>query len=259
MISVTSRSRRPGCLSSLDLDELLAGDLRGGEREARLRDHLETCPECRGRLAQFAAVEPPPAAPSLRGEERRPPRERAWNGKRRTVLGALGVFGCAAAAILIVSFGAPTAGERTKGGLALTIFIKGSGDSLQSVQGEGTLHPGDEMRFSLTTAAAGHAVVLGLDAAPSVTVYAPTAAAARTVPVESSGSHVLPGSIIADETGGAERVFAVLCPTPRDPRAVRASALAALTRAGGRPDAVTALDTGCLETSVLLHKAARPR
>ena len=259
MTSVTSRSRKAGCLSSLDLDELLAGDLSGGEREALLRGHLETCPACSGRLAQFAAVEPPPASASLRSEARRPPRERVSSGTRRRVVAALGVFGCAAAAVLIVSFRAPITTERTKGSLALTIFIKGSAGSVESVQGEGTLHPGDEMRFSLTTAAVGHAVVVGLDAAPSVTVYAPTAPAAQAVPVESAGSHVLPGSIIADETGGAERVFAVLCPTPRDPQAVRAAALAALAHADGRPDAVTALGSGCLETSVLLHKVARPR
>ena len=260
MSALVARSRRPGCPSNLELDELVAGDLGGDEREGRLRAHVGGCAACNARLSAFAAVEPPPASASLRSEARRAARPERGALRRRGVLGALGVLG-AAAAVLIVWPRAPTSPLRTKGGLALTIFIKGEGAEVDAVQGEGKLHPGDELRFALATSAAGHAVVLGLDAAPSVTVYVPGAndAAARAVPVGATGGGALPGSIVADETTGAERVFAVLCPTPPDPRSLRLLAVTALARAEGRPDRVKALESGCLEASVLLHKEPRPR
>ena len=262
-----SRSRKPGCPSNLDLDELLAGDLAGDEREGRIRSHLGNCRECGARLAAHGSVELPPLSTAVRAEHTRAMAERTR--RRRKILGAFVLSGCAAVAVMVLLPIGPTSEEplkeRTKGGLALTVSVKRAGGRVDAVQGEGRLQAGDEMRFSLTASTAGHAVVLGLDAAPSVTLYVPGAVTApadsmaKAAWVEAAGVSALPGSIVADETAGAERVFAVLCPTPRDPRALRDRATVALARAGGRPEAVNSLDTGCLETSVLLHKEPRPR
>ncbi len=257
-MSPSSPRRRPGCLSSLELDELLAGDLAGDARDARLRGHLDVCAECSARLASFASVEPLPAGLALRAAIARSGTGRAR--RRLQAFGAAAVFGCAAAGLLIMWPTRPLTTERTKGGLALTVFVKRADGTVDTVRGEGKVHPGDEMRFSLTTAAPGNAVVLGVDAARAVTLYVPAAGdVAGAVRLDAAGVNPLPGSIVADETLGAERVFAVLCPTPPDPKTFTSNAAAALSRAGGHPEAVVSLDSVCVETSVLLRKEPRPR
>jgi len=90
-----------------------------------------------------------------------------------------------------------------------------------------------------------------------VTIYVPAAGAtARPTPVEATRPVTLPGSVIADETSGFERIVAVVCPTETSPDSLREEARAALARAGGRPEAVASLGTGCVESSVLLRKTA---
>jgi hypothetical protein len=257
-------SRPHGCASDLDLDELLSGDLAGQPKELALRAHVESCSRCRARFAAFAAVEPPPAparpadiAPAPQGAPalgsvgaRRPPRRR-W---------AMAGLGAAMAAAIIVLVARPPAGpgpadgERTKGALALTVFVKRAGGAVDLVDREGELHAGDELRFALVSAAPGHAVVLGLDAAPSVTVYAPSASSAGAIPIDATGSITLPGSIVADATAGAERIVALVCATATPPDVLRARATAALAAANGRPEQVGSLGSGCRESSVLLHK-----
>ena len=61
-------------------------------------------------------------------------------------------------------------------------------------------------------------------------------------------------TIVADETLGQQRIFAVLCPTAMPPADVRERARAALAATHGRPEAVTSLATGCEETSMLVRK-----
>jgi hypothetical protein len=257
-----SPPRAPGCASDLDLDELLAGDLAGQPREATLRAHIDGCARCRERLAAFSAIEPPPAATMLP----RVMRARAPRLTRARLAAAVITLGAAAAvfAVLLRPRGEPGAGpeERTKGSLALALFVKRPGGTVETVTGGGTLHPGDEMRFAVAAARPGYAVVLGLDAAPSVTLYAPYAAAgapAQAIRLDRAGTTTLPGSIVADATAGTERVVAVVCEAAPPVEALRARALAALTAASGDPARVSSLGSGCLESSVLLRKEPRPR
>ncbi len=260
--------RPAGCASDLDLDELLTGDLDGQPKELALRGHIEGCARCRARFAAFSAVDSPPFAPppfAAPASEIAPAPAAATVTQRRTprwrwpVLGFLS-GAAAVAVVVIVKMGTPGGlpnppGERTKGGLALTVFVKRAGGAVDTVTQEADLHAGDELRFALASGAPGHAVVLGLDAAPSVTIYAPSAAAASTaIPIDATGSITLPGSIVADATAGAERVVALVCAAPTAPETLRARATAALAAASGRPENVTSLGSGCLEASVLLHK-----
>ena len=264
MTSPASSPRAPGCVSDLELDELLAGDLAEQPREAVLRAHVDGCARCRARLAAFSAVEPPPAATMLPRVVRAaatPRRVTRWR-----LAAALMTLGAAAAlfAVRLRPRGEPGAGpeERTKGSLALVVFVKRPSGVVDIVTGGGTLHPGDEMRFGLAAARPGYAVVLGLDAAPSVTLYAPYAAAgapAQAIRLDHPGTTTLPGSIVADATAGAERVVAVVCEAAPPLEALRARALAVLTAASGDPARVASLGSGCLESSVLLRKEPRPR
>lgn len=267
MTVVPAGRRKKGCLSNLDLDELLSGDLAGRAREAELRLHIDGCTICGPRLAARQAepaLSPDPLvfrpllsslAASRRGRVRR-----RW-------LGLAGALGTAAVAGVIVwghRSGGPAenSGDRTKGALILTIHVKsppanGQPSAVAVVRAEGTLRAGDEMRFTLTAAQPGFAAILGLDGTPLVTTYVPVAGAVvRPVPIDARGPVTLPGSVIADDTLGFERIVAVVCPTVTSPEALREKARAALERVGGRPEAVASLGTGCSESSVLLHKTA---
>jgi hypothetical protein len=256
-----SSPRGPGCASDLDLDELLAGDLAGAPREATLRAHVDACARCRERMAAFAAVEPPQAStilPQVMRAGAAPSRRARWR-----VAVAVMTAGAAVAALLLRTGVGPgvdeRGGDRTKGGLALTVFVKRAGGAVDAVGAEGALRPGDEMRFSVATVRPGYAVVLGLDASPSVTIYAPAGGGPQPIRLDSAGTTTLPGSIVADETAGAERVVAVVCEVPTPPEALRARGLAALTAAAGDPERVSSLGTGCAESGLLLRKEPRAR
>jgi hypothetical protein len=162
----------------------------------------------------------------------------------------------AAAAIILLFRPAgqpPTSDERTKGGLALTVFVKRAGGAVEPVSRDGELRAGDEMRFSLVSAKPGYAVVLGLDATPAATVYAPSAPGQPPIRIE-AGTTALPGSIVADETAGVERVIALVCDAAPSPDALRARAAAALAHASGMPERVSSLGADCVESSVVMRK-----
>jgi hypothetical protein len=249
--------RAAGCASDLDLDELLAGDLAGQPGEASLREHLDVCGRCRDRMAAFTIVEPPPVARVLArlvststAERRRP---------RRAFAAAMMSAAAAAAVFAFVSLSRDHAETgRTKGSAALTVLVKHANGTTDAISGDGVLRPGDEMRFSLASAGAGFAVVLGIDAAPSVTIYVPAAPPARPVRVDGTGAALLPGSIVADDALGVERIVALVCAEETKPETLRAHALAALNAAGGNPERVSSLETGCVESSVLMRKQPAP-
>jgi hypothetical protein len=263
MTSASERRRPSGCPSNLRLDEISAGELAAGPDHASLSAHVAECLACRARMAARQAdplLAPDPARfrPLLLAQARRRP---ARLGRFLGVTGAL--VGAAAAGIIFWSHGPrqEAAGDLTKGSLALTVQIKraasgSAAGTIEAVNGEGRLRAGEEMRFTLAIAHAGYAVVLGLDAAPSVTTYVPGAGSdAQPVRVAPPGPFTLPGSVIADDTAGAERVVAIVCQTETPPETLRAKAVDALARSGGHPEAVSSLGTGCLETSVLLRKS----
>jgi len=270
-VTPSTTPRKAGCPSTLTLDELEAGDLEGRPEEPALREHVRTCADCRARIAARAAdpaLSPDPktmrallaaSAPPAASTSAAPAR---WRPRRRFALATLSLAGAAAAALLVVRAGDPTGrapqGDAVKGALALTVHIRQASGTIVAVNDDGELRPGEQMRFSLTTSAAGHAVVLGLDASPAVTTYVPAAPAAEATPIEAPGAVELAGSIAADATAGFERVVAVVCPRPVPIAALRQQAERALRQAGGRPEAVSSLGTGCAESGVLLRKVRGP-
>jgi hypothetical protein len=272
-MSASLRQRPVGCPSSLELDEILAGDLAGTADELRLRCHVDSCLSCRERMSALQAEPLLAPDPRLFGPLMlsHTAQARTRTRRRRAMGLSAAAFGGAAAALLLFFFQrAPgprddeAAGDRTKGSAALTIQVKRAeggtrlAETIERVDGEGRLRAGEEMRFTVATARPGYAVVLGLDAMPSVTTYVPAVGSAqRPVHVEPPGPVTLPGSVIADETAGFERVVAIICPSEVPLAALRQKAEAALALAQGRPDGVASLGTGCVETSVLLRKEAR--
>ena len=108
----------------------------------------------------------------------------------------------------------------------------------------------------MALAAPGFVVVVGLDARPSVSIYAPQGASPGRV--TAAGKDLLPEAIVADETSGVERIFALSCPTAPVLDEVRAAATRALSAAGGDPEKVRALGLPCLQSSVLITKTPSP-
>ena len=244
MSSGATSSRRPGCASDLDLDEMLSGDLAGNLKEARVKAHLSTCQRCRDRLASFAAVEPPPFSYAHTGGRT----ERPIAARRRWRPAAvLATLACAAAGLLLaVRLGGRAsyqAGERTKGALGPTLMVKRANGLVENIVGEGRLAGGDEIRFSLVASKPGYVVVLGLDAAPSVTVYVPTAPGSSPVRLDAAGVANLAGSIVADQDRGVRahhrraRVRSRSCrPRCRRAEASRGDRARAGARAAGAGD-----------------------
>jgi hypothetical protein len=105
---------------------------------------------------------------------------------------------------------------------------------------EQALHAGDQIQFLYH--AAGHAfvVVVEVDGAGAVTALQP-GEHPESWPVQASGTHVLPGSIILDEAVGPERVFAVFSDAPLPVEVVVEAVRAAVKAAGGDPRKVEAL------------------
>lgn len=213
---IMQRSRRDGCLSDLVLDRLLAEELDAGARRAG-EDHLAGCPRCQGRLdelerdrARFRLAHPP--FPRRAERARQPGR---WTLFRPWALPAAALGAAAALALLVGRLGTPgTPPEETriKGSVRLGFYLK-RGDAVSSGRSGDVLHPGDAVRFTYTSRAPGHLVVVSRDGGGNVSVYHPDAALAA--PVAPGEEEPLPDSIILDDVLGSEAIYAVLCSEPR--------------------------------------------
>jgi hypothetical protein len=256
----TLRDRGVRCVSDLQLDQLLASDL-GGPSENHVRHHLEECNRCRARLTSFQGVAPVAPSAAALGRQR--------GSARRLVLGGIAAVAALAATAGLALFlagrvsgtrhrdpgAAPPAGAATGGRVGLDIQIRRRSGAIARLDPTGeAVRPGEELRFAVSASSPGYAVVLGLDVFPSVTLYVPADAADPAIHIEAPGDKLLLGAVVADETLGQERIFAVVCPTAVAPADVRERARVALAATHGRPEEVASLGTGCQEASVLFRK-----
>lgn len=251
----TERSR--DCLSSFALDQLVAKDL-GGSAYAAARAHLAVCARCSNRLARFAAVAPPPfqdLEANVPTEPKVIPRARAarylrWVGP--VTAGVTLVVAASAVVFVLNPRDSDSGATRVKGTVALGVIVRReSGETERLGQGD-AVAPGDALRFEVAASRAGYVAVLGLDGAGYVSAYAP---ASGPMPSIAGGAPtVLPGSIVEDDTLGAERIVALLCAQPHPLDELRAAAGAALAKAGGDPSKVGDLGTGCAEAAFSIHK-----
>jgi hypothetical protein len=232
------RRRGAGCLSDLTLDRLEAGELANPEAVSAA-GHLSVCGACaeaRASLAQardqFLSQQNIPAlaadllarasqAGGLRGRPR-------W----RALLAALGLCAGAAAALVLYRPAADRGDKgddlyRTKGSLTLGVFVQHpeAGSEGKLHLGE-PLHPGDRLRFKVSSDRAGHVAILGIDSSGTVSVYHPqpvgpgattgteAAGAAKAAPLAARSEAPLPTAIELDNTLGDEVVLAVRCADP---------------------------------------------
>ena len=145
-------------------------------------------------------------------------------------------------------------GARTKGGdVTLALIVRhGDGRTERVLPGGARLRPGEAIRFELSTRRAGYVGVVGIDAARAVTAYAPATGA---LPALAAGrAQLLDGSVVLDETLGAERIVAAVCAAPRPIDELVAAARRALARAGGDPRRVETIGSGCDEAVFTIEK-----
>jgi len=202
-----SRRREARCVSDLELDRLVGGEL-GSTEERELLGHATGCESCRARLEairadqrSFAEKQAPLVLPRRTG------------GRRRAMmLGAASTL--AAAACLILLFGRMAVSPEpvtlpTKGGKALQFYVLRHGE-VSAGNEQMSLHPGDAVEFVFSSQMPGYLAILSLDGAGRASVYFP-AGADRAAPFPEGFAQPVPVSTILDDTLGTERIYALQC------------------------------------------------
>jgi hypothetical protein len=216
------RSRKQDCLSDLELDRMMAGELAD---QAAARAHLAGCARCTARVAdiegdrdRYRAAIPP--MPRRAGEVRPQRTQHRW-------LWPIAAAAAAAALFLLWPRQAghePDGGDvRIKGRSSLRFYVKRGGRVAEAASGE-VVHPGDEIRFAATTEQTIYLVLASVDRSGRVSVYHP--AGARAEPFGPGRDQLLPDSILLDGSLGPEVVYGFFCRSPVEVAAVR-QALAA--------------------------------
>jgi hypothetical protein len=208
------------CLSELELDEWLAGELSASEQQ-RCAQHLQNCSACTARkqaieqanrpyLAQapdFNALSALTGAELLEPNQPRPVRARSslrW-------LGAPLLAACAALAFSALRPNVqPSSSEltRSNGAPRLGYYIK-RGDKITRGEGVASVQPGDALRFVYSADREYYLAIFSADA-HGVGVYFPSGAQAERVAAGQDAA--LDFSVELDETLGRERVTALFCP-----------------------------------------------
>jgi len=255
-----SRQRHPECLPDLSLDQLLSHELPPAlERAAQT--HLAECSSCSARHAElvaeranFAEQMPTldallgPRAESL-GKPARPRSSRTWLNLALSAAAVL-ALGVGLGRLLEDERGRDpiaTRGEpdtRTKGsGVAFGFVVRRGGNTLAGDAAQ-VLHPGDVLRFTLSSARPVYAGVWGIDALGRPSLYQ---AQPELSLVQAGQRQALPEAVELDESLGEEHLVLVYCETA-------APTLAITSALGASPEAPQ-LPAGCNRESLGIRKA----
>lgn len=244
-----------GCVSELEIDEWLAGELSPSDRE-RCEQHVQQCSACQTRKhaieqanAAYLAEAPTfSALKKLRGAAES--NVRPITRKRSSLRWAAPLLAaCAALAFVAVRpSDKPSATEstRSKGGPRLGYYVK-RGENVQRGQSSDAVHPGDALRF-VYSADQGYFLAIFSADAKGVGVYFPSGPKAERV---AAGQEIaLDFSVALDDTLGRERVTALFCPETFQIEPVQS----ALSSGGSLPSALASCQTAGFE----LNKQAAP-
>jgi hypothetical protein len=266
-VSADRQAGRPAdCLSDFVLDRLVSKDLApNGLEAAAARAHLTECARCAGRLAAFEGVLAPPLAQLQAKVDSgvEAATVHPLGAARRRARWAVPAAGLALAAGIAAVFALRTPGDghgdgggatRIKGNATLGVWARrASGETVRLGEGD-AVAPGDALRFEIAAAQSGFVVVLGLDADGKVSVYSPADGATPPTSVAAGPPVTMPGSVLADDTLGNERIVALICAQSRPVDELTAAASSALARAGGDPRRVGGLGTPCAEAAFTIDK-----
>lgn len=219
--------RQPDCPSELELDRFEQAELDPA-RKMVLDAHVPTCPDCQARIAERQALMNAISAPERRrminhimeaaaaAATPATPWWRRWLFER-PLMPAFAAA-CAMAIAFISLRGVPeldsgSDGLRTKGALGLTVYREHAGAVELASSGE-TMAPGDRLRFGIEVPAAGHAMIVGIEASGSAYVCYPTNGSERSAEVSAGRTEALPGAIALDDSTGRESLHLIHCPEP---------------------------------------------
>ena len=213
MINTLTTKRPVTCLSDLRIDAYFAEELSEHEQQV-VREHARGCARCaallREREQERAAYLCSAPALALQSELRR-----RGSAKRRRSLG-WGMWATASslsvAAVLLLMVLPRTGsddddGTRTKGAPHLGFFVKHGQQVRRGSDGE-RVQPGDQLRFTYSSARSLYLTILSIDAAGQASEYHPRT---RVAP---GRSLALESSVELDATLGPERVYGVFCQDP---------------------------------------------
>jgi hypothetical protein len=211
-------------VSRFDVERLACGELRGDDA-ARVQQAIDRDPALQAFLQELRAddaaflLQQPPAAFMARLAAATPtPTMTPW---ARTAAFFAGLrlqlaAGAMAVAVLVAVVALPRTGGddddgpiRGKGGErqpTLSFFVKEDGGARLGSAGE-ILKAGDQIQLAVTDATPRALVVVGVDSAGVVSVYA--SEVTTTVPKGETGPRPLPAALVLDDVVGAERFFVV--------------------------------------------------
>jgi hypothetical protein len=251
-----SSSSRPGCVSDLRLDQLLVGELPEQMLQA-VEAHLAGCPACAQRYDEFAAdradfAARAPAFEALLAPARRtrawtPLTSRRWLARLALPAAAVVALGIGFSSLLrerpAPSLPVVLETTRTKGAGAAFGFVVRRGEHNVAGEDGEVLHPGDALRFTLSSGTDVYAAVWGIDSLGHASLYQRSPELAF---VPAGRRQPLPEAVELDETLGQERLVAVFCATPR-----AASEITAALTSADPPR----LPAGCGSESIAILKA----
>ena len=223
--------------------------------QPELERHAEACPACAARVAEALRSaeafhrEVFPATLDAVVERSRPWRPRAW------MLAPIPALAAAAALLVLVRPAAPPPGYvGVRGGLLLSVYVRGAGGEGARAASDGQVVPPDAaLRFEVRAPQACRLWLLSVDASGQVSRLHPAAGDPPSV----KGDTVLPGGAMLDGRPGPERLFAVCTASPLSFAEVERIARAAVP---GGESSVRSLRTlpdlpsGALQATVLLEK-----
>jgi hypothetical protein len=132
---------------------------------------------------------------------------------------------------------------RNKGNAALSFYVKHGDAVRQGARGE-AVYPYDAINFVVSTERPAFLAIISVDGAGKVSPYYPDGPAAAAIPA--GRDHVLPRSVLLDDTLGLERIAGVFCDRPM----MVAELAAAVAR--------DAIPSGCVIDTLTLEKRRTP-
>jgi hypothetical protein len=268
----TRKDLPPSCVSDLRFDRWHAEELEPEESRA-VEAHLRDCARCQQRNQElrvqaeaFLRAYPLPARIDLGGRVVAPSGGKPPHLSRWAVAWLSGTLAFATAVVWLVvlpkrdgtfskqvAVQFPTAessdekssATRLKGSARLGFFVKREGRVIRGHDGF-TVHPGDRLRFSVTTLEPQHVAILSRDGKGVVSECFPGDGRSRKLAV--SHDDLLDSSVELDDTLGNETIVAVFCDEPFE--------VAPLVAKLGR-DGTLEIGANCSLDSLEIRKTAR--
>jgi hypothetical protein len=206
------------------------------EDSVRIQGHIGECAFCQARLREIEAEDNAFRAANDAGvasaqilerlEAREAPRtgilnrpwERLgaaslWTGRFRPLTAALVIVLCAVPATVLWIKAHPEKTTRTKGGVALEMFVKDAVLGARPAPDGTTLKEGDQIQFRYRADGKRYVFVVSVTDQGVFSPLYPDRPSA-SIEVTPSGTHVLDGSVILDDAHGPERIIALFSDRP---------------------------------------------